>query len=193
MTIANRKPLIGLTSPPPADPALLRLQQAFEPSLGFVPNSLIYMVQVPGLADAIVQLNQSAMNQGTVDPGLKRLAAYMVSRVAGCQYCMSHTLRAAASLGVDQAKLDGLWEFRTHPAYSAAERAAFEFVLATAQVPNAVDESTMAQLRLYWSDCQVLELLAVASLFAFMNRWNDSLATPLEHEPVESSAGPTAA
>ena len=187
MTISNRPPRIGLTSPPPADPHLLRLRQAFEPSLGFVPNSLIYMLQVPGLADAVVRLNQSAMNQGTVDPGLKRLAAYMVSRAAGCRYCMSHTIRGAASLGVDQAKLDALWEFRTHPAYSAAERAALEFVLATAQVPNAVDESTMAQVRLHWNDSQVLELLAVASLFAFMNRWNDSLATPLEHGPAESS------
>ena len=32
---------------------------------------------------------------------------------------------------------------------------------------------------------QIVEILGVVSMFGFMNRWNDSMATPLEEEPVE--------
>ena len=34
-------------------------------------------------------------------------------------------------------------------------------------------------------DEQIVELLAVVSLYGFFNRWNDSLATPLERLPRE--------
>ena len=31
---------------------------------------------------------------------------------------------------------------------------------------------------------QIVEITALVSFFGFMNRWNDSLATPLEDEPA---------
>jgi hypothetical protein len=30
-----------------------------------------------------------------------------------------------------------------------------------------------------------VEITAVVALFGFMNRWNDTMATPLEEEPIE--------
>lgn len=39
----------------------------------------------------------------------------------------------------------------------------------------------------YWDDGQIIEIMAVIVLFGFLNRWNDSLATPLEKEAVESA------
>ena len=39
-------------------------------------------------------------------------------------------------------------------------------------------------LRKYWSEEQIVEIVAVISVFGFLNRWNDTMATPLEDEPV---------
>ncbi|MCU7878324.1 MAG: carboxymuconolactone decarboxylase family protein [Candidatus Thiodiazotropha sp. (ex Lucinoma borealis)] len=39
----------------------------------------------------------------------------------------------------------------------------------------------------HYSEAAIVEILAVIGLFGFFNRWNDSLATPLEAEPMETA------
>ena len=86
---------------------------------------------------------------------------------------------------MDAAKLEAVWEFKTSPLYTAAERVALDFAIAAASQPNDVSDDLFEALKQHWSEGQIVEILAVVSLFGFMNRWNDSLATPLEEEPVE--------
>ena len=86
---------------------------------------------------------------------------------------------------MDAAKLEAVWEFKTSPLYTAAERVALDFSIAAASQPNDVSDDLFEALKQHWSEGQIVEILAVVSLFGFMNRWNDSLATPLEEEPVE--------
>jgi len=101
---------------------------------------------------------------------------------------MAHTAGAALRLGIDEAKLDAIWEFRTSPLYSEAERVALDFAIAAASQPNDVTDELMAQMKLHWSEGQIVEIAATVSMFGFMNRWNDSMATPLEEEPIEVGA-----
>ena len=42
------------------------------------------------------------------------------------------------------------------------------------------------ELRRHWDDGQIVEMLAVVGLFGFLNRWNATMATPLEAEPIEA-------
>jgi len=64
--------------------------------------------------------------------------------------------------------------------FSEAEKAAFDFAVAAAAIPNGVDEAIAENLRRHWDDGQIVEILGVVSLFGFLNRWNDSMATTLE-------------
>ena len=41
------------------------------------------------------------------------------------------------------------------------------------------------ELRKHWSEEQIVEIVGVIALFGFLNRWNDTLATPLEDAPLE--------
>lgn len=41
------------------------------------------------------------------------------------------------------------------------------------------------ELRKHWSDEQVVEIVGVIAMFGFLNRWNDTFATPLEDGPLE--------
>jgi hypothetical protein len=59
-----------------------------------------------------------------------------------------------------------------------------DFASAASSVPNAVTDNVMEQLRQHWDDCQVVEIVGVVALFGFLNRWNDSMATPLEDAPA---------
>lgn len=98
---------------------------------------------------------------------------------------MAHTAGAALRLGVDDAKLEAIWNYRTSPLYTEAERVALDFALAAASQPNAVTDALFKQMKRHWSEGQIVEITAVISLFGFMNRWNDTMATPLEEEPIE--------
>jgi uncharacterized peroxidase-related enzyme len=158
----------------------------YRKSLGFVPNSVLIMQRRPKMVKALAQLAAAVWDpESTVDRGFKRLLAHFASRASGCRYCMAHTAGGALRLGVDEAKLAAIWEYATSPLYSEKERVALDFALAAAAVPNDVTDAMFAELRRHWDDDQVVEIVGVISLFGFMNRWNDTMATPLEEEPIE--------
>ena len=93
--------------------------------------------------------------------------------------------QGALHFGVEDKKLAAAWEYQTSPLYSAAERVTLDFTLAAASVPNLVTESMFTELRKHWTEEQIVEIVGVISLFGFLNRWNDTMATPLEDEPIE--------
>ena len=51
-------------------------------------------------------------------------------------------------------------------------------------MPNEVTRAHFEELRRHWDDGQIVEMLAVVGLFGFLNRWNDTMATELESEPL---------
>ncbi len=158
----------------------------FERTLGFIPNSLLTMQRRPKLVEALVQMSAAVYDpEGEVDLGFKRLVAHVASTAAGCQYCKAHTAVSATRHGIDAAKLEDIWNYRNSEHYSEAECIALDFALAAASQPNDVTDELFIELQQHWSDGQITELLGVICLFGFFNRWNDSMATPLEAEPLE--------
>jgi uncharacterized peroxidase-related enzyme len=155
-------------------------------SLGFVPNSMLIMQRKPKLVKAFSQLSQAIWDpQGEVDRGLKRLVGHVASRAAGCVYCMAHTAGGALHYGVEERKLAAVWEYRTSPLFTEAERVALDFALAAASVPNDITDEMFAGMRKHWTENQIVEIVAVVAYFGFLNRWNDTMGTPLEAEPIE--------
>jgi uncharacterized peroxidase-related enzyme len=172
--------------PPEHSPDLKEQFESMRKNLGFIPNSILIMQRKPKMAKALAQMTASIWDpEGKVDRGLKRLIAHVASRAAGCQYCMAHTAGGALHFGVEDSKLAAVWEYQTSPLYSVAERVTLDFALAAASVPNAVADATFAELRKHWTEEQIVEIVGVISLFGFLNRWNDTMATPLEDEPIE--------
>lgn len=170
-----------------ADEEVAELARFFDETLGYCPNSVLTMMRRPAIARAFIELNMAVMdNKGRVTSALKRLVGYVCSRAAGCQYCQAHTIRAAERYGAEAQQLEHVWEYRTHPAFSHAERVALDFALAAATVPNAADAELQVRLRQHWDDGEIVELLGVISLFGLLNRWNDSMATTLEEGAAAS-------
>ena len=173
--------------PADANTEVAELAEIFNEPLGFCPNSVLTMMRRPKIAKAFIALNMAVMdNQGRVTSALKRLIAYVSSNVTGCRYCQAHTIRAADRYGAEQEQLDNIWNYQTHPAFSPAERAALDFSVAASTVPNGVDIDIQARLHEHWNDDEIVELLGVISLFGYLNRWNDSMATTLEEGAIAS-------
>ena len=51
-------------------------------------------------------------------------------------------------------------------------------------MPNASTPDHFAALAGHFSDPEIVEIVAMISLFGWLNRWNDTMATDLEDEPV---------
>ena len=51
---------------------------------------------------------------------------------------------------------------------------------AAGAVPNAVDAELMERMKAHWSEEAIVQILGAVCLYGFLNRFNDSLATPLE-------------
>ncbi len=179
-------PLVNPLSPD-ANPEVAELAKFFNETLGFCPNSVLTMSHRPAIAKAFINLNMAVMeNKGRVTSALKRLIGYVSSHATGCRYCQAHTIRAAERYGAEQEQMENIWSFRTHSAFSEAERAALEFSIAASAVPNAVNDEVQAKLHEHWDEGEIVEILGVIALFGYLNRWNDSMATTLEEGAEES-------
>ena len=179
-------PLVKPLSPD-TNPDVKKLAEFFNETLGFCPNSVLTMQIRPEIARAFIKMNMAVMdNHGNVTSALKRMIAWVSSNATGCRYCQAHAIRAAERYGAEQEQLDNIWEYRTHAAFSDAERAALDFSLAASVIPNTVDEKIKADLYKYWNEGEIVEMLGVISLFGYLNRWNDSMGTSIEDGAVES-------
>jgi uncharacterized peroxidase-related enzyme len=174
--------------PLPAErsPELAETFDKFRRALGFIPNSMLILQRKPKLVKAMAQLTAAVWEpDGEVDRAFKRLVAHVASRTAGCQYCMAHTAGGALLFGVEPGKVADIWDFRVSPRYSEKERVALDFAIAAASQPNGVTEEMFAEMRKHWSETQIVEIAAVVAVFGLLNRWNDTMGTPLEEEPIE--------
>ncbi len=97
---------------------------------------------------------------------------------------MAHNAGASLQSGIDEEKLAKVWEFRTSPLFSEAERVALEFAIGAASQPNDVSDELFASMKQHWNEGEIVEIAALVSYFGFMNRFNDTMATPLEDEPA---------
>ncbi len=169
-----------------SSPEVEELARFFDETLGFTPNSVLTMQRRPAIALAFINLNKAVMaNEGRLTSEQKRLIGLLASSVAGCRYCEAHTALAAQRYGATQERLDAIWNYASSSVFSEAERAAFDFALAAASVPNGVTERISAELIRHWDEGEIVEILGVVALFGFLNRWNDSMGTTLEDQAVE--------
>jgi AhpD family alkylhydroperoxidase len=161
-------------------PEMEPIFQMVEANMGFVPESMLTMGHWPELLQGLSAFAGGIIGGGELDPGLKQLIAFVVSNAAGCRYCQAHTSHNAEKQGVSEEKIQAAFEFETSDLFTDAEKAALRVALHAGMVPNAVEPIHMEQLQEHFSAKGCVEIVAVISLFGFLNRWNDTMATTLE-------------
>ena len=165
---------------PRSIPELAPVFDRMEAVLGFVPNSILTMARVPGLAAAFSGLAGPILRNDLLEPALVQMIAMAASTAAGSRYCQAHTSHSGHRVGVEEAKLADVYDFERSNRFSDPERAALRLAFAAASVPNTSDPNHFAELRRYFDDDQIAAIVSVIALFGFLNRWNDTIGTELE-------------
>ena len=161
------------------------LFQLYERTMGFIPTSFFAMARRPEILDGFGQLIRAVWHTGTVDPGLNPMVALIASYAAGCRYCQAHEAARLKMTGVPEDKIAAVWDFEYNEMFTDAERAALRLARDAAQQPNAATAEHFVELRRYYSEDEIVEIMAVIAAFGFLNRWNDTLATDLEEFPAD--------
>ncbi len=159
----------------------------FEENTGTMPNNLLVMARRPALLRARAAMME-ALKETTLDRHIRDLVFLMASLTVGCRYCRAHRTNAMLRRGTHEEKVRAVWEFETSPLFSDAERAALRLARDAAVVPNAVTDEHFVELRKHFSEDQIVDIVAQACNAAWSNRWNDTMATPLEPDPIASMA-----
>jgi uncharacterized peroxidase-related enzyme len=152
---------------------------------GFVPNSILTMQRRPAIARAFMELNRAVLYEGTVPEELKMLVSLIASQAAGCRYCQAHMANLSSIYRASDGKIQAVWEFETSPLFNANERAALRLAHKASLIPNEASKADFDELKKYFDDDQIVEIVASIALFGYLNRWNDTMATDLEARALE--------
>ena len=165
-------------------PQYEELFKIYEQQMGFVPNSFFTMARRPDILEGFRNLILAVWTTGTVDPQLKPLVALMTSYGSGCRYCQAHEVARSDHTGVPLQKVSQIHDFERSEHYTDAERAALRLAFAAGRHPNGATREHFEELRRYYDEGQIVEIVGVIAAFGFLNRWNETMATDLEDEPL---------
>ncbi len=181
--------------------------QLIESVMGFLPNSTLYMSQDPALLMSFMMLSKSVLKQDlkislidkiknsvkfiktmmqsdkqkdSLSMKYKWLIAYASSQAAGCFYCQQHTSHSARQMGITDEQMNEIFTYQNSPLFTRKEKAVIALGIAAGSVPNATTKQNFIELANYFTEKEILGLVAVTALFGFLNRWNSTLNTPLE-------------
>lgn len=152
----------------------------YEQTRGFTPNSIRTMARRPNVVKAFMALNQAVLYEGTVPQQLKMMISLACSLASGCLYCQSHMANLSDIYDAPEEKITAIMDFESNDLFSEAERAALDVAFKAGQVPNQVTQKEFDRLNAHFDEEQIVEIVASISLFGYLNRWNDTMATTLE-------------
>lgn len=142
---------------------------------GNVPNMFRVMAHRPEIFATMQAHFSAVLNTGTVPPRLKELIIVRTSQLNQTPYCLaSHTI-LARKLGWTDDQLAHLAEWSGRSDFTPAEKAALRLAETVTRDAHTLNDEQFAELRGYFSEGEIVELLCAIGLFNYFNRFNDAL------------------
>jgi len=166
-------------------PDLATLYDKIFAQRGNVPNMFRTMAHRPEIFSTMMAHFAAILNTGTVSTKLKELIIVRTSQVNETPYCLaSHTI-LARNLGWTDEQLLNLAQWPTRSDFTPAEKAALRLAETVTRDSNAVSNEHFAELRSFYSEGEIVELLCAIGLFNYFNRFNNALRM----EPTKPGEG----
>ncbi|HNP35962.1 MAG TPA: peroxidase-related enzyme [Woeseiaceae bacterium] len=160
----------------------------YEKTRGFTPNSIRTMARRPNIVKHFMALNQAVLYEGTVSEELKMLISLASSYASGCLYCQSHMANLSSIYNAPDEKIEAILQYWDSDLFTDAEKAAIDLAFKAGQHPNAATQQEFDELAKHYDEGQIVEIVASIALFGYLNRWNDTMATTLEHLPSQRAS-----
>jgi uncharacterized peroxidase-related enzyme len=156
---------------------------------GNVPNMFRVMAHRPEIFATMQAHFGAVLNTGTVPAKLKELIIVRTSQVNQTPYCLASHIILARGLGWTDDQLAHLADWSHRDDFTPAEKAALRLAETVTGNAHEVTDEQFAELRSFYSECEVVELLCAIGLFNYFNRFNNAL----QMEPTKPGEGGCAA
>ena len=165
-------PLDRTNAPDDSQPILKAIEDKFGQTLNIF-NTAAYQ---PDLLGGMTQINDGVRNDL---PGKFREMAYVLaSQINGCAYCSHYHHQAAKKEGVSHDQIAAMEAYADSDLFDDQEKAVLSYAEQLTKTAN-VDEATVATLKDFLSDTQLVTLAGAVALANFTNRFNHGLGIDL--------------
>ncbi len=136
----------------------------------------------PQIARTLAAHLRALNDDGTVPVRTKELIALMVGWLNACDYCTCVHEEIALKLGIETETLAELGDFARSERFTPAERAALTATVSLTREPRALPPPVLEQLREYYTQAEIVEILAAIGANNYVSRMSNALA--LEPTPA---------
>lgn len=148
---------------------------------GNVPNMFRTMAHRPEIFETIIAHMEAVLNTGTLPKALKELVIVRTSQLNRTPYCLASHSAICRKLGWTDQQLGAMEGSVEEGAFSERERIAIHLAEVMTLDAHGYTAEDFARLRTFYSEGEVVELMAAIGLFNYFNRFNDLL----EMEPTK--------
>jgi uncharacterized peroxidase-related enzyme len=165
-------------------PGALTIYDRYLRDRGNVPNMFRTMAHRPEIFETIIAHMEAVLNTGTLPKALKELVIVRTSQLNRTPYCLASHTTICRKLGWTDEHLTALQNSVASDQFSEAEKAAIHLAEVMTLDAHQYSEAEFAHLRSFYSEGEVVELMAAIGLFNYFNRFNDLL----EMEPTKPAS-----
>jgi uncharacterized peroxidase-related enzyme len=164
-------------------PSAVKIFDKYLRDRGNVPNMFRTLAHRPEIFETIIAHMEAVLNTGTLPKALKELVIVRTSQLNRTPYCLASHTAIARKLGWTEAQLEALHDAATTE-FSEREKVAIHLAEAMTLDAHGYSEAEFARLRSFYSEGEIVELMAAIGLFNYFNRFNDLL----EMEPTQPAS-----
>ena len=140
---------------------------------GNVPYMFRTMAHRPEIFETIIAHMEAVLNTGTLPKALKELVIVRTSQLNKTPYCLASHTAICRKLGWTDEQLEAME--RGGGEFSEREKVAIHLAEVMTLDAHGYTDADFARLRSFYSEGEVVELMAAIGLFNYFNRFNDLL------------------
>jgi uncharacterized peroxidase-related enzyme len=142
------------------------------------------MAHRPEIFETIIAHMDAVLNTGSLPKALKELVIVRTSQVNRTPYCLASHTAICKRLGWTDAHIEALKNAPESAEFTESEKVAIHLAETMTRDPHSYSDADFAHLRTFYSEGEVVELMAAIGLFNYFNRFNDLL----QMEPTQPAS-----
>jgi uncharacterized peroxidase-related enzyme len=142
---------------------------------GNVPNMFRTFAHRPEILESMAAHFEAILTTGTLPVKLKELVMIRTAQLNASAYCLASHTAIGLKLGWSQEQINKLDRFASLDSFTPAEKAALHLAEKMTLDSNNFSDAEFAELRSFYSEGEIVELMTAIGLFNYFNRFNNVL------------------
>lgn len=158
-----------------ADASVHAIYDSMTRRLGFMPEFYGLMAHRPNVLSKFIDLYKAIMSEGTVEARYKELVYLKTAQVNGCEYCFKAHSGSGKKAGITSEHIQALQFYQRSDQFDEKEKATILLAERLTRGASAMRDGSIEDLKKFYTEDQIVELVLVAAIANFTNRVNDGL------------------